>query len=119
MVHLVEFVQNQISNLCFELSGGRKWRSYLQDGVCGEHGSGHGGGKGESVCEWNESFGQNCWQSFLLNKDMFVRRRSVSLYDLSFVQVAAQVGHAAVGLYQTLQEKNSWREMAWKWDHSG
>lgn len=49
----------------------------------------------------------------------FVRRRSVSSYDLSFVQVAAQVGHAAVGLYQTLQEKNSWREMAWKWDHSG
>lgn len=35
------------------------------------------------------------------------------------LQVAAQVGHAAVGLYQTLQEKNSWREMAWKWDHSG
>lgn len=34
-------------------------------------------------------------------------------------QVAAQVGHAAVGLYQALQEKNSWREMAWKWDHSG
>uniref|UniRef100_A0A3B3CX54 peptidyl-tRNA hydrolase n=1 Tax=Oryzias melastigma TaxID=30732 RepID=A0A3B3CX54_ORYME len=34
-------------------------------------------------------------------------------------KVAAQVGHAAVGLYQTLQEKNSWREMAWKWDHSG
>ncbi|KTG46249.1 hypothetical protein cypCar_00003854 [Cyprinus carpio] len=26
--------------------------------------------------------------------------------------VAAQVGHAAVGLYQALQEKNSWREMA-------
>ncbi|KAM7006364.1 UBA_like_SF and PTH2 domain-containing protein [Labrus bergylta] len=34
-------------------------------------------------------------------------------------KVAAQVGHAAVGLYQALQEKNSWREMAWKWDHSG
>uniref|UniRef100_A0A672IR19 peptidyl-tRNA hydrolase n=1 Tax=Salarias fasciatus TaxID=181472 RepID=A0A672IR19_SALFA len=34
-------------------------------------------------------------------------------------KVAAQVGHAAVGLYQTLQEKNSWREMSWKWDHSG
>ncbi|MEQ2175889.1 hypothetical protein GOODEAATRI_022320 [Goodea atripinnis] len=30
------------------------------------------------------------------------------------VQIAAQVGHAAVGLYQALQEKNSWREMAWK-----
>ncbi|MEQ2198422.1 hypothetical protein XENOCAPTIV_012739, partial [Xenoophorus captivus] len=28
--------------------------------------------------------------------------------------IAAQVGHAAVGLYQALQEKNSWREMAWK-----
>lgn len=36
-----------------------------------------------------------------------------------FVQVAAQVGHAAVGLYQALQEKNSWREMAWKWDNRG
>ncbi|XP_055765127.1 probable peptidyl-tRNA hydrolase 2 isoform X1 [Salvelinus fontinalis] len=34
-------------------------------------------------------------------------------------KVAAQVGHAAVGLYQALQEKNSWREMAWKWDHGG
>ncbi|XP_061545108.1 UBA_like_SF and PTH2 domain-containing protein isoform X1 [Phycodurus eques] len=34
-------------------------------------------------------------------------------------KVAAQVGHAAVGLYQGLQEKNSWREMAWKWDHAG
>ncbi|KPP79983.1 putative peptidyl-tRNA hydrolase 2 [Scleropages formosus] len=34
-------------------------------------------------------------------------------------KVAAQVGHAAVGLYQALQEKNSWREMAWKWDHAG
>ncbi|KAM4740668.1 putative peptidyl-tRNA hydrolase 2 isoform 3-T3 [Anableps anableps] len=34
-------------------------------------------------------------------------------------KIAAQVGHAAVGLYQALQEKNSWREMAWKWDHSG
>uniref|UniRef100_A0A669F392 peptidyl-tRNA hydrolase n=2 Tax=Oreochromis TaxID=8139 RepID=A0A669F392_ORENI len=34
-------------------------------------------------------------------------------------KVAAQVGHAAVGLYQALQEKNSWREMAWRWDHSG
>lgn len=34
-------------------------------------------------------------------------------------KVAAQVGHAAVGLYQAMQEKNSWREMAWKWDHSG
>ncbi|CAF93154.1 unnamed protein product [Tetraodon nigroviridis] len=33
--------------------------------------------------------------------------------------VAAQVGHGAGGLYQTLQEKTSWREMAWKWDHSG
>lgn len=39
--------------------------------------------------------------------------------DVCSVQVAAQVGHAAVGLYQALQEKNSWREMAWKWDHSG
>uniref|UniRef100_A0A674CV40 peptidyl-tRNA hydrolase n=1 Tax=Salmo trutta TaxID=8032 RepID=A0A674CV40_SALTR len=26
-------------------------------------------------------------------------------------KLAAQVGHAAVGLYQALQEKNSWREM--------
>lgn len=43
----------------------------------------------------------------------------VSQMATGFVQVAAQVGHAAVGLYQTLQEKNSWREMAWKWDHSG
>ncbi|XP_051931274.1 UBA_like_SF and PTH2 domain-containing protein isoform X2 [Hippocampus zosterae] len=34
-------------------------------------------------------------------------------------EIAAQVGHAAVGLYQALQDKNSWREMAWKWDHSG
>ncbi|XP_019746143.1 probable peptidyl-tRNA hydrolase 2 [Hippocampus comes] len=34
-------------------------------------------------------------------------------------KIAAQVGHAAVGLYQALQDKNSWREMAWKWDHSG
>ncbi|XP_041081260.1 probable peptidyl-tRNA hydrolase 2 [Polyodon spathula] len=34
-------------------------------------------------------------------------------------KVAAQVGHAAVGLYQALQEKNSWREMAWKWDQAG
>uniref|UniRef100_A0A4W5P899 peptidyl-tRNA hydrolase n=1 Tax=Hucho hucho TaxID=62062 RepID=A0A4W5P899_9TELE len=34
-------------------------------------------------------------------------------------KLAAQVGHAAVGLYQALQEKNSWREMAWKWDHGG
>ncbi|XP_054883634.1 UBA_like_SF and PTH2 domain-containing protein [Poeciliopsis prolifica] len=34
-------------------------------------------------------------------------------------KIAAQVGHAAVGLYQALQEKNSWREMAWKWDQSG
>lgn len=39
--------------------------------------------------------------------------------DTVCVQVAAQVGHAAVGLYQALQEKNSWREMAWRWDHSG
>ncbi|XP_027857559.1 probable peptidyl-tRNA hydrolase 2 isoform X1 [Xiphophorus couchianus] len=37
----------------------------------------------------------------------------------TFCQIAAQVGHAAVGLYQALQEKNSWREMAWKWDQSG
>ncbi|XP_034023227.1 UBA_like_SF and PTH2 domain-containing protein isoform X1 [Thalassophryne amazonica] len=34
-------------------------------------------------------------------------------------KVAAQVGHAAVGLYQALQENNSWREMAWKWDRTG
>ncbi|XP_057703041.1 UBA_like_SF and PTH2 domain-containing protein [Corythoichthys intestinalis] len=34
-------------------------------------------------------------------------------------KVAAQVGHAAVALYQTLQENNGWREMARKWDHSG
>ncbi|XP_017292597.1 UBA_like_SF and PTH2 domain-containing protein [Kryptolebias marmoratus] len=34
-------------------------------------------------------------------------------------KVAAQVAHAAVGLYQVLQEKTSLMEMAWKWDHSG
>lgn len=45
--------------------------------------------------------------------------RCVGVNCAVFVQVAAQVGHAAVGLYQALQEKNSWREMAWKWDHGG
>ncbi|KAJ8257293.1 hypothetical protein GJAV_G00184040 [Gymnothorax javanicus] len=34
-------------------------------------------------------------------------------------QVATQVASAAVRLYQALQEKNSWRELAWKWDRSG
>ncbi|XP_077385410.1 putative peptidyl-tRNA hydrolase 2 [Festucalex cinctus] len=34
-------------------------------------------------------------------------------------KVATQVGHAAVGLYQTLQDKSSGREMAWKWNNSG
>uniref|UniRef100_A0A1A8K2M1 peptidyl-tRNA hydrolase n=1 Tax=Nothobranchius kuhntae TaxID=321403 RepID=A0A1A8K2M1_NOTKU len=34
-------------------------------------------------------------------------------------KVAAQVAHAAVGLYQALQGKPSWREAAWNWDKSG
>lgn len=48
-------------------------------------------------------------------------RVTAGVFELSAVsvQVAAQVAHAAVGLYQVLQEKTSWREMAWKWDHSG
>ncbi|KAM9760028.1 putative peptidyl-tRNA hydrolase 2 [Menidia menidia] len=52
----------------------------------------------------------------LLFKMVFVVNMDLSM---GCGKVAAQVGHAAVGLYQALQERNSWREMAWKWDHSG
>ncbi|XP_043932343.1 probable peptidyl-tRNA hydrolase 2 [Protopterus annectens] len=34
-------------------------------------------------------------------------------------KVAAQVGHAAVGLYQIMQEESTWKEMCLKWDQSG
>lgn len=55
------------------------------------------------------------------NEDLTFKMVFVVNMDLAMGvgKVAAQVGHAAVGLYQTLQEKNSWREMAWKWDRSG
>ncbi|XP_063071183.1 UBA_like_SF and PTH2 domain-containing protein [Engraulis encrasicolus] len=55
------------------------------------------------------------------DEDLMFKMVFVVNMDLSMGvgKVAAQVGHAAVGLYQAMQEKNSWREMAWKWDHSG
>uniref|UniRef100_A0A8C8RTR6 peptidyl-tRNA hydrolase n=1 Tax=Pelusios castaneus TaxID=367368 RepID=A0A8C8RTR6_9SAUR len=34
-------------------------------------------------------------------------------------KVAAQVGHAAVGLYQLIQEKSTEREMSCQWDECG
>ncbi|KAM9134135.1 putative peptidyl-tRNA hydrolase 2 isoform 4-T4 [Pangshura tecta] len=34
-------------------------------------------------------------------------------------QIAAQVGHAAVGLYQLIQEKSTGREMICQWDEYG
>ncbi|XP_043408034.1 probable peptidyl-tRNA hydrolase 2 isoform X2 [Chelonia mydas] len=34
-------------------------------------------------------------------------------------QIAAQVGHAAVGLYQLIQEKSTGREMICQWDECG
>ncbi|XP_048874415.1 probable peptidyl-tRNA hydrolase 2 [Brienomyrus brachyistius] len=46
---------------------------------------------------------------FVINMDM----------SMGVGKVAAQVAHAAVGLYQTLQGNPSWREMAWKWDSTG
>ncbi|KAJ8260056.1 hypothetical protein GJAV_G00176560 [Gymnothorax javanicus] len=54
-------------------------------------------------------------------EDLMFKMVFVVNMDLSMGvgKVAAQVGHGAVGLYQALQEKNSWREMAWKWDHAG
>ncbi|XP_018615743.1 probable peptidyl-tRNA hydrolase 2 [Scleropages formosus] len=52
----------------------------------------------------------------LIFKMVFVVNMDLSM---GVGKVATQVGHAAVGLYQVLQEKNSWREMAWKWDHTG
>ncbi|KAJ8400632.1 hypothetical protein AAFF_G00394010 [Aldrovandia affinis] len=52
----------------------------------------------------------------LMYKMMFVVNMDLSM---GVGKVAAQVGHAALGLYQALQEKNRWREMAWKWDHAG
>ncbi|XP_036389331.1 probable peptidyl-tRNA hydrolase 2 [Megalops cyprinoides] len=55
------------------------------------------------------------------DEDLIYKMVFVVNMDLSMGvgKVAAQVGHAAVGLYQALQEKNSWREMAWKWDRTG
>uniref|UniRef100_A0A6I8R2U9 peptidyl-tRNA hydrolase n=1 Tax=Xenopus tropicalis TaxID=8364 RepID=A0A6I8R2U9_XENTR len=38
---------------------------------------------------------------------------------LFFPQIAAQVGHAAVGLYQNLIKEPKTREMAYKWDEYG
>ncbi|XP_041446807.1 probable peptidyl-tRNA hydrolase 2 isoform X3 [Xenopus laevis] len=38
---------------------------------------------------------------------------------LFFPQIAAQVGHAAVGLYQVLIKESKTREMAYKWDEYG
>ncbi|XP_061689945.1 UBA_like_SF and PTH2 domain-containing protein isoform X2 [Syngnathoides biaculeatus] len=66
---------------------------------------------------------------FYFNKLENEERGEDLMYKMMFVvnmdlgmgvgKVAAQVGHAAVGLYQGLQEKNSWREMARKWDRTG
>ncbi|XP_023682584.1 probable peptidyl-tRNA hydrolase 2 [Paramormyrops kingsleyae] len=55
------------------------------------------------------------------DEDLMFKMVFIVNMDLSMGvgKVAVQVGHAAVGLYQALQEKNSWREMAWKWDHAG
>ncbi|KAJ8259067.1 hypothetical protein COCON_G00180790 [Conger conger] len=55
------------------------------------------------------------------DEDLMFKMVFVVNMDLSMGvgKVAAQVGHGAVGLYQALQEKNSWREMAWKWDQAG
>lgn len=52
----------------------------------------------------------------LMFKMVFVVNMELSM---GVGKVAAQVGHAAVALYQAMQEKNTWREMAWKWDHAG
>ncbi|XP_077567897.1 putative peptidyl-tRNA hydrolase 2 [Stigmatopora nigra] len=54
------------------------------------------------------------------NRDLMYKMMFVVNIDLSIGvgKVAAQVGHAAVSLYQTLQEKNGWREMARKWSNS-
>ncbi|KAG5838063.1 probable peptidyl-tRNA hydrolase 2 [Anguilla rostrata] len=56
-----------------------------------------------------------------VDDDLIFKMVFVVNMDLSMGvgKVAAQVAHAAVGLYQALQEKNSWREMAWKWDRTG
>ncbi|KAG9352967.1 hypothetical protein JZ751_017543 [Albula glossodonta] len=55
------------------------------------------------------------------DEDLMFKMVFVVNMDLSMGtgKVAAQVGHAAVGLYQAMQGKGSWREMAWKWDQAG
>ncbi|XP_061641755.1 UBA_like_SF and PTH2 domain-containing protein isoform X2 [Phyllopteryx taeniolatus] len=58
-------------------------------------------------------------QALLRTRNVSAEEAAIFYFNKLENEVAAQVGHAAVGLYQGLQEKNSWREMAWKWDHAG
>ncbi|CAG5984622.1 unnamed protein product [Menidia menidia] len=58
-------------------------------------------------------------QALLQTRNVSAEEAAMYYFNKLENEVAAQVGHAAVGLYQALQERNSWREMAWKWDHSG
>uniref|UniRef100_H3A3E2 peptidyl-tRNA hydrolase n=1 Tax=Latimeria chalumnae TaxID=7897 RepID=H3A3E2_LATCH len=54
---------------------------------------------------------QQCWY-----KMVFVVNMGLSM---GVGKIAAQVGHAAVGLYQLMQEEPSWRKMAQQWDEDG
>ncbi|MGH0175276.1 UNVERIFIED_CONTAM: hypothetical protein FKN15_070310 [Acipenser sinensis] len=58
-------------------------------------------------------------QAILRTRNVSAEEAAMYYFNKLENEVAAQVGHAAVGLYQALQEKNSWREMAWKWDQAG
>ncbi|CAB1315497.1 unnamed protein product [Coregonus sp. 'balchen'] len=58
-------------------------------------------------------------QALLHTRNVSAEEAAMYYFNKLENELAAQVGHAAVGLYQALQEKNSWREMAWKWDHGG
>ncbi|XP_034023228.1 UBA_like_SF and PTH2 domain-containing protein isoform X2 [Thalassophryne amazonica] len=58
-------------------------------------------------------------QALLHTRNVSAEEAAMYYFNKLENEVAAQVGHAAVGLYQALQENNSWREMAWKWDRTG